>query len=175
MQPYDRHYGHLIEQEFKPQLSAIVDALEDRVIPTFEGIQDETDRTAQNALEKFSSSSSSIYEDAADAYEDVYQEGVSYYILTIGIRQGIVNLFTVALHHAFEQQLVRFVYRRVLQDHEHVAERPSLGKCRAQFRQIGIDVEHFQSWSRVDELRLVSNAVKHAKGKSSKEGCGSFS
>src|SRR5262249_45467784 len=132
-----------------------------------DGIEEEAEAVSQEAWEVFMSAPGTGDEDPANFAEAAEQIGVSRYLLLDGIRQGMLNLFAAALYHAFEQQVMRFHRKQVL--HPREENNPNFFKMhefRKRVRDYGIDITTFSSWPKVDELRLVANAVKHAEGDS---------
>ena len=52
---WDHFWTRLFLTEFAPQINAIVDVLEKRLLPNFEGIEEESERIAKEAEERFMS------------------------------------------------------------------------------------------------------------------------
>lgn len=103
----------------------------------------------------------------ADFAENAEQAGVSHYLMLDGIRQAMLNLFAAALYHAFEQQTMLFHRREVLkpaEENDHTLLKFS--EFQSRLARSGVDIKTFASWAKVEELRLVANAVKHAEGDS---------
>lgn len=164
------YWSQYFAVEFVPQLRGIVDALEKRVLPAFDGLEEESQRIADNTWKNFMSKPGTGNEDPTDFAELAQESGVTHYILLIGIQQGIINLFATALYHAFEQQVMLFHRREMLHtDEENKAELFNLRVFQQRLLQHGIDITQFSSWQKVQELRLIANAVKHGEGGSAKE------
>ncbi len=163
-------FGHLwwarrFRSEFAPQVGALVDALESRTLPAFQNIDEEAQAVANKTWDRFMSGPATGEEDPADFAEAAQEAGVSHYILLDGVRQGIINLFAVALYHAFEQQVMLFHRKEVLGPLDENNESLfSLKEFRTRLLESGIDITTFSSWKAIDELRLVANTVKHAEG-----------
>ena len=159
--------------EFVPQLNAVVNALEKRLLPNLEEekIELESNRIAEEDWERFMSMSATGNEDPTDFADRAQNAGISHYTLMYGIRQGMLNLFAAALYHAFEQQVMFFHRKNVLclcEENDPSKFRLSVFECR--LKKYGIKIKKFSSWSKIDdELRLVANTVKHAEGSSSKK------
>ena len=167
----DLRWTKTFETQFAPQLSAIVDALEKRLLPAFAEIDNEANAVAKEVWES-ASASATEYDDPADFAEAAEQAGMSHYFLLDGIRQGMLNLFAVALYHMFEQQVARF-HRRELLNLYDWENNDSEFRMRVFKKRLngdfGINITTFPSWETVDELRLVANTVKHAEGGSAKD------
>jgi hypothetical protein len=106
------------QRDFVPQLRGIVDAVERRLLPAFETIGDEADAVADEAWEAFMSSPGTGDEYPGDYAEEAQDAGLSHYTLLSGIRQGMLNMFAATLFHAFEQQMMFFLRREVLDPRE---------------------------------------------------------
>jgi len=162
-------WSRYFQAEFVPQIKAIADALEKRVLPGFENIEEESKRVSEDAWEAFMSMPGTGDEDPVDFAEDAEQAGVSHYLLLDGIRQGMLNLFAAALYHAFEQQIMLFHRREVLrpaEDNNYALL--TLSEFQNRLADFGVDIKTFSSWAKIEELRLIANAVKHAEGSSAK-------
>jgi len=162
-------WEHYFRAEFLPQIKALVDTLEKRVLPGFSEIEKEAEQVSEDAWEKFMEIPATGDEDPSDFADIAEQAGVSHYLLLSGIRQGMLNLFAAALHHAFEQQIMLFHRREVLRLHEeNDTSLMNISLFCARLSEHRIDVANFQSWPTVEELRHVANVVKHAEGRSAK-------
>lgn len=162
-------WGRYFQAEFVPQIKAIADILEKRVLPAFENIEEESKRISEETWERFMSMPGTGDEDPANFAEDAEQAGVSHYLLFDGIRQGMLNLFAVALYHAFEQQIMLFHRKELLkpaEENDHTLL--TLSEFQRRLKCSGIDIKIFSSWKKIEELRLVANTVKHAEGNSAK-------
>ena len=82
------------------------------------------------------------------------------------------NLFTAGLYHFFEQSFFKFHRRELLwlpdndKDPSLIKWKPAKERLVKYYR---IDIEKFSSWTKVNELRLLANTVKHADGDSCAE------
>jgi hypothetical protein len=163
-------WSRFFEQEFVPQLRAIADALEKRTLPAFSGIGEEAEKVSEEVWEAFMSAPATGDEDPGDLADVAQQAGVSHYMLLDGIRQGMINLFAAALYHAFEQQVIFFLRKEVLELHEENDRKLfQVSELQNRLKALGIDITQFAAWSKVDELRLLANTVKHAEGESARK------
>lgn len=159
------YWTGIFHGKFAPQLRAIVEALENRMLPAFAVIEEEAEAVSGEAWGVLMSAPATGDEDPADFAEVAEQAGVSHYMLLDGVRQGMLNLFAAALYHVFEQQIMLFLRKEVL--HPREENNPKLfqmSKFLKRMKAAGIDITTFSSWAKVEELRLVTNTVKHAEG-----------
>ena len=103
---WDPFWTSAFQTEFVPELKAIGDTLESRLLPTIgrDDIEEESNRIKDRALERYMSMPGTGEEDPSCLADRAERAGISHYTLMSGIRQGMVNLFAAALYHAFEQQ-----------------------------------------------------------------------
>ncbi len=148
----------------------MVETLERRVLPAFEGIEAEAQAVADERWEEFMSAPATPDADPGDFAESAEQAGVSDYLLMNGIRQGMLNLFAAALFHTFEQQVMLFHRKQVL--HPSKENAPAffrMSEFQKRLEALGIGIRAFSSWAKVEELRLVASTVKHAEGDSARK------
>jgi len=80
------------------------------------------------------------------------------------MRSATLNLYSAALYHLTEQHLVDLCLMILGYDeHAEVTPWQAIGWLKDQ---LDCDVKQLLSWSVIDELRLVANAVKHGEGHS---------
>ena len=169
----DGHFwsGHF-QTVFAPQVNAFCEVMVGRLLPTFEGLSREADEVAQEEYERLGSRPANEYSawDMADAAEQALEAGLSHYRILDGVRQALANLAAAALYHLFEQQLVLFHRRQLLHpSEEKITAKLKVSELKKRLLDGGLKLESLESWSRVDELRLVANSVKHAEGTSSEK------
>ena len=168
---WDPFWISAFQTEFVPELNAIVDVFENRLLPNLkEGeIAEESQRIQEEAFERFMSMPGTGEEGPSVIAEKAETAGISHYILMNGIRQGMLNLSATMLFHAFEHQVISFHRNNVLSEsEENDPEQFKLSVFQCRLKECGIDIGKFPSWPKIyDELRLVANAVKHAEGSSS--------
>jgi hypothetical protein len=137
------------------------------VLPAFGDIDQEAERYT-NKLWKDAGEMPGTGDDDMDRIAEAVQEaGVERYMLLNDLRQGVVNLFAASLYHAFEQQVLSFHRRELLNPEEQNDSRFfTLKEFRARLLGNRIDVQRFEAWPTINELRLLANTVKHAEGES---------
>jgi hypothetical protein len=104
----------------------------------------------------------------AEAARDM---GVEHYLLLSGIRQGIVNLFATALYHLFEQQLMLFHRRELLQPaEENDASQFNVEALKRHLRRRNIDVaQHAISFLEADLRVKAGGGHCKARGRQGSE------
>lgn len=156
-----------MREVFAPKTDFLRRAVAERVLPLFDEIEAEADRLTEEEFRRLGNLPASDYVDVGDLAESAQEAGLAHYESMTGLRQGMLNMFAVALHHLLEQQLLAFHRRQVLHPtEEHDLRLLKTGIIRARLRDEGIDITQFRCWPKIEELRLVANTAKHADGES---------
>lgn len=163
-------WAHQIKANFLPGIDFFAKCLEGKIIPAFDSIEKEADEIEREAFENPSGYIDPEYYDPADAAENAFEKGLEYYEWMTDMLQGVINLFAAGLYHLFEQQLLSFHRQELLSFNENNNTKLlNLKVAKARLSKHGIIVENFNSWSKINELRIVANTVKHADGSSAEE------
>jgi hypothetical protein len=157
------------EAEFGPQVDALLRLVRDRLLPQFDEIDQEAAAAADSEWSRLQERPSAGDEDPADDAQAAFDVGLAAYGALQMARQATLNLFCVALHHAFEQQVSLYFRQEVSYLAKDGPRSPkSLDEVWGMLRVQGIDVGTFAASEKLKELRIVSNTIKHANGWSAK-------
>jgi len=153
---------------FVPHLERILQVLELRLLPTFDGLEEEATAIQEKTYQELVSMLFNPDEvDESMLAESAFDAGHSHYSGMLAVRQSLINSFVPMLYHTWEQQLLAFHRKEILhpnEEHENAFLRLSVMRRRLATK--GVDVTKLPSWSNIDQLRLVANTVKHADGES---------
>ena len=137
----------------------------EKVDSAFSGIEEEADARAEVEFERLESlpADPDSWTDMGDLAELATEHGMAYYETMAAVRQSVVNLLAVGLHHLFEQQQHLF-FRRGLA----VGETRRFTTCELdkRLRKCEVDSRRFECAAKVEELRVAANAIKHGAGNS---------
>ncbi|HAF12795.1 MAG TPA: hypothetical protein DCK93_02855 [Blastocatellia bacterium] len=155
------HYWiHCSKTVFRREIAVLRKIIDERLLPTFASIEKEADAVSDEAWKSYNTDAGPD-SDPGMAAEAAHDAGVCHYIAMVDAKQGLLNLFAVALHHLVEQQ--QFVVLR----QEFDARAPwTLCEFVKRLDASAIKVKKFSSWDDITELRKVANTAKHAEGKS---------
>lgn len=152
---------------FSKQIIHFCDAVETRFLPTFDSLESEAEQASKAEWERMGQVVDPEYADESQLAEQAHEAGVAYYMSLDSVRQTLINLAVTALYHLFEQQLLFFHRREVLSpDEEDDKKLLNIGEYTTRLSAAGIQVEALSTWPKVEELRFVANAIKHAEGAS---------
>lgn len=163
----DLFWERFCERVFIPEVQAFAGVLNERVLKRFEKVDQEAESIERNAYSELASSLDTEEYDQVQIAEWAFDRGLSHYQMLVGLRQGIINLFTVGLYHLFEQHIF-ILYRKELL---HPAEEDDKSKfkwndLKGCFKGFGIPLTSVGRFDKIEELRLLANCIKHAAGSS---------
>ena len=150
-----------------------VESLGTRLLPTLkeEDITYEAEAVSEDVYEQLGSMPAPADGgELAEIADIAHDAGLNHYLMLSGIRQGLINMFAVGLYHLFEQQLLQFHRRELLEISEEEDEKLwNVPTAITRLESKGFEAERLACWPTIDELRLVANTVKHADGASAKQ------
>jgi len=144
-----------------------IDTLENRILPTFANIDQESEKISNDKWEEYLSMPSDGSHDPSDFAEKAIDEGVEYYLIMFGQKQAFLNLSATVLYHLVEQHLLVFHRKQLLKTWEKQnLKLISTKELLKRLKIYHIDIRTFSSWDIVEEIGLVNNVVRHAEGAS---------
>ena len=161
------YWKQYIKEQFIEQFELLYESIQNRLIPAFNTIEKEAEEVSKKEWDRLCSSCYSPDIDPADLAEKAQEAGIKYYMTISDIKQALLNITTTSFYHLFEQQIIFFLRREILHpSQENDINRMKICIFKHKLRKRGIDICTFHSWNKIDELRLVSNTIKHAEGPS---------
>lgn len=162
--PFWRRY---FDSSFKPHLERMLQTLERRILPAFDGIEDEATALQEKTWNELMSLQGDPDMDPSMLADAAFEAGYDHYSGIQAVKQSLINSFAPLLYHTWEQQLLSFHRREVLHPaEEHDNELLNLQVLKKRLKAEGIDITQLPTWSPINELRLMANTVKHADGNS---------
>lgn len=164
------YWAHYLRFAVIPKLAVLRETVLERALPSFDGLEEEADRASEEALDRLGRAFDPDCDDPADAYQAALDEGITYYTMRTSARQALLNLYSMALHHFLEQELIFLLRRELLPQHvENERKWFSPEVVLEAFAAQGIDLAAFPEWPKLTELRHVANVAKHAEGRSAEQ------
>lgn len=134
----------------------------------FSGIAEEAGTVADAEYDRLYSGlddgDRSLYECELVEYATEYR--FEYQWTTWGLQQGMLNLLAVGLHHLFEQQQRSILRLALDQGDDRSSQSFDFEKDLSNH---GVSCKEFERHTKVNELRLAANAIKHGSGTSAHE------
>ena len=157
----------LIEKSLT-ELNTYAEVFAARITSAFANLEMEANAVTDRAYSEWSTTAGPDC-DPFRAQESAYFEGVGYYEAVDSVRQGLFNLILAGLFHLFEQQVITLLDREVPPPPTPPSTNNTLLRVKQTLLPLGLDITTFASYSKLDELRLVANTVKHGDGFSASE------
>jgi hypothetical protein len=163
---FGKHWSEHIRERICPRFKQFGELVLSRVLPAFEGINEEAHALERRRYDELMSHVSAPEEDmweAGEAMADLaFNEAMDHAVLLESMRYATINLYAAALYHLTEQHLIDLVLQIHNNDEQH-NHRPE--EAIAWFKNaLGLDLSTLSSWPVLEELRLVANVVKHGEG-----------
>lgn len=150
------------------RMTTMLDVLKDRLLPAFSNIAAEAEAKTQEAWDAISSTldgEDGPHLDGLAASEAAEEIGREHYFAMSDARQTLINSFAISMYHLWEQQVLSFHRRQVLDPREpQLPKLLTLNTFTARLHEIGVHVEGFASWSGIFVYRNLANTIKHAEG-----------
>lgn len=168
-----RFWSSFFRESFAEQIHTFCEVFEERVLHVFSNAETEAEEAAEREYQRLGSLPSGEYGpeiEMEEAAESAQEAGLAHYEMLIAANQTFLNLAAAALYHMFEQQLLVFHRRQVLQPSEEYDQKLStdLGAFFKKLVAGGITVNALPAWAIVEELKLAANTIKHGEGQSAR-------
>ena len=160
-----RYWIHVSKSMFRKQIAVLREVIAERLLPTFASIENEaqtiSDKESERLIRQLVPIPTLLLQRKAE------NAGITHYLTLVDAKQGLLNLFAVALHHLVEQQQLMVLRQELVDRSENVTARIfKLDEFVDRLAALNIEVKKFDSWPEIEELCYVANAVKHAEGRS---------
>lgn len=156
-----------IRHVFIEKTRNLSEVLVERILKVFDNIEQEAKELTEKEYERLLHTP--VGGDRCpgmDEVADIAQEkGIDWYLTMRDLRQGLINIFTVAVYGLFTQHLMILHRKQLLEIYEENDQGLfTICEVKKRFSKDGIDIEKFSSWGKIVELGCVANVVKHAEG-----------
>jgi len=165
LDPYKRKW-------LKSEISAYSKILNERLFPSFENIEEDAEDYSEQIFEELGQLPGDGSVDMSEIAEIAMEKGITYYEELSLVKYSFTAIAIASLYHLWEQQARKFLYDEMSRAFKiEFADFCPRGMkdIKVHFKLYDIDLEKLQCWSRLDELRLMSNVIKHGDGGSAKE------
>jgi hypothetical protein len=143
-----------------------------KLLPVFKDIEGEADKLANEFYNDFMSQpANDEYIDPSSIAEQSLNIGIEHYsYLKLG-RYNLTASWHATLYQLWEQQSRLFLFREM----SHVKRIEfdtfcnNLSEIKKNYKFYNVEIEKFTCWTRIEELRLLCNVIKHGPGDSAKK------
>lgn len=163
------YWEEWIRKDFISHIERFTQTIERKVLIGFKNTEDEANQVRDDTLndvgKRWNPDS-----DPASAYEIAQDAGIDYYGSMRAVEQTLLNSCVVSLYQLFEQQRI-YILRKEFLEYFQLAESSdfTVHQFKKAMKLCDIDLENFNSWNKISEMKLLCDAIKHAEGRSSKK------
>lgn len=147
----------------------------ERVIPIFSSLEEESNKIADEKYHDLGRYFNPERDDPADYAEMAWEAGLEHYESMSLMQYNMRLMWISTLYQFWEQQVRKFVFEEVTRTHKFIDKNGNevafAGFCtrgiddiKDEFKEFGQDLEKLNSWSKIEELRLLANVIKHGDG-----------
>ncbi len=172
MHPSQLYLPELRRNYYKSEISAYSRIFNERLFPSFVNIEKEADEFADNYYEELCRSTFDESGDLSGLAEKALHKSIIYYSELRAVKYAFTAIAISSLYHIWEQQVRKFLYNEM----SHTYKIEFTDFCPAGMRDIkphfqfhNLDLEKLSCWGKIDELRLLSNVIKHGDGGSAEQ------
>ena len=155
--------------------NAYTEGFTTRLIPTFDNIKEEADKASKAYWESaMSSIADEGYHCDGDFAEAATEAGIDVYQDLSFVRQQLIGLSIAGLYHLWERTLKQFIIKELKQYRANEKAMKTIANHNFDgiveiLQQFGHNLTLAPYYSCLNELRLVTNVVKHGEGQSFNE------
>lgn len=170
MKRFDGHrWKEYVASLVTPDFQRFGDVVRTRILPVFDGINQEADDLAKQRYHELVSSAvpHDNWDDGGAIADLAMEAGYDHYDMLVSMRSATLNLYAAALYHLTEQHIAD-LHAMILDNHQR-NKIPPAEAIKWFKNDVGLNLKGLPSWPVINELRLVANAVKHGEGHSAAE------
>ena len=164
-----------IRKMLKEPFETFAKTYHERIMPIFSSLEEESQAIADEKYEDLGRYFNPESDDPADYAEMAWEAGLEYYESMSLMQYNMRLMWISTLYQFWEQQVRKFVYEEVTRTHKFIDKKGNevafAGFCtrgiddiKEEFNEFGQDLEKLNSWSKIEELRLLANVIKHGDG-----------
>lgn len=146
-----------------------------KINPVFENIEAESEAIAKERYDELGKCFNPDYHDASDFADDAWEAGLEHYEGMALMRYNTKLMWISTLYQFWEQQVRKFIYEEVTRTHQFIDKKGNevsfkdfcsrgIDDIKEEFLEFDQDIEKLSCWSKINELRLLANVIKHGNG-----------
>jgi hypothetical protein len=164
-----------LRRKFQKSIELFNDTYTNRINPIFKNIEEESEAIAKKRYEELGRYFNPDYHDPSDFAENAWETGLEYYENMDLMKYNTKLMWISTLYQFWEQQVRKFIYEEVTRTHKFIDKKGNeilfKGFCtkgiediKEEFLEFNQDLDKLNCWTKVNELRLLANVIKHGDG-----------
>lgn len=165
-----------LRKRFTKSIELIKNTYLNKISPVFGNIEEESDDFAEKKYIELETNFNPNYDDSSSFANAAKEAGLEYYECLALMKYNTKLMWILTLYQFWEQQVKRFIYVEGNRPHRFIDTKGNevLYKdfcprgfidIKNEFIRFGQDLERLPCWIKINELRLLSNVIKHGNGR----------
>ncbi len=166
------YFHRSLRDYYKSSIKSFKQIFNDKLFINFANIEAEAEKFTNEYYDKSGSIPGDGSIDMADIAEISLKNGIIFYSELSLVKYEFTAISISSIYHLWEQQTRKFLFDELSHDHNiSFTEFCSRGMhdFKEYFTFHNVNIELLHSWELLDELRLLSNVIKHGDGDSAKK------
>lgn len=165
-----------LREKFQRPYDYYLDIYFNKIKVVFENIEEEANEVSQDYYEEMGQYFDPDRTDIDSIVDSAFEKGLEYYEAVSLIRYNNQLMWISTMYQFWEQQVRKFLFDEITHSgvtlyNEKGCEIEFKNYCtrgindiKREFADFGQDLEDLESWSDINELRLLANVIKHGDG-----------
>lgn len=164
-----------LRKKFKKPIESFKYTYSNKIDPVFENIEEESKAIAEEKYQELGRYFNPDYHDPGDFAEDAWEAGIEHYESMALMKYNTKLMWISTLYQFWEQQVRKFIYEEVTRTHQFIDKKGNqipfkafgtrgIDDIKEEFLEFGQDLEKLSCWAKINELRLLTNVIKHGDG-----------
>lgn len=172
MMPHLHLYDSL-RKLYQDKIKLFMDTYLNRISPVFSNIEQEAEAKANEYYYELGRNFNPDYHDPGDFAEAASERGYEHYEELSLMQYNTRLMWIVTMYQYWEQQVRKFLYEEIDRTHDIGSYKKFCEKgiedIKTWFQAFNLYIDQLPCWETINELRLVTNTIKHGPGKSEQQ------
>lgn len=169
-----------IRERLKKPYELFIDTYTNKIAPQFLNIEKEAQEISANYYNELGNYFNPETDDPGDYAELAWEKGMDYYEGISLMKYNTKMMWISTVYQFWEQQVRKFLYDEISRTHKFYDNKGNelgykefctngINDIKDEFLWLNYNLELQNSWKEINELRLLTNVIKHGDGWSSKQ------
>lgn len=169
-----------IRERLKKPYELFIDTYTNKIAPQFLNIENEAEKISEEYYDESGKYFNPEYDDPGEYAKLAWEKGMDYYEGISLMKYNTRMMWISTVYQFWEQQVRRFLYDEISHTHEFCDNKGNesdykdfctngINGIKKLFLWFDYDLERQNSWKEINELRLLTNVIKHGDGWSAEQ------
>jgi hypothetical protein len=167
-------------ERLKKPYELFIDTYTNKIAPQFLNIEHEAEKISAEYYDELGKYFNPESDDPAEYAELAWEKGIDYYEGISLMKYNTKMMWISTVYQFWEQQVRRFLYNEISHTHKFYDNRGNesdykdfctkgINDIKSEFLWFDYNLELQNSWKEINELRLLTNVIKHGDGWSAEQ------